>query len=183
MAYIHNALPYKQKQVLPLMLPSTTHPTTIIRFQISLDTSQDAFNLGHQSFKTVRMISNNNFLDKPKQYQSSLSPNVCLPYNKSQPRLLNSNNQKVQHYTVFALFADWVTLALLFFLAAFAVEDMAFSNSLCCLSVNSFLFCPIFSKVCIACSRLVLAVSSIVVATLTKSIEKVWARVSEENHL
>ena len=94
MAYIHNALPYKQKQVLPLMLPSTTHPTTITRFQISLDTSQDAFNLGHQSFKTVRMMSNNNFLDKPKQYQSSLSPNVCLPYNKSQPRLLNSNNQK-----------------------------------------------------------------------------------------
>ena len=150
MAYIHNKLPYKQKQVLPLMLPSTTYPTTITRFQISLDTSQDAFNLGHQSFKTVRMISKNNFLDKPKQYQSSLSPNVCLPYNKSQPRRLKSNNQKVQHYTVFALFADWVTLALLFFLAAFAVEDMAFSNSLCCLSVNSFLVCPIFSKFCIA---------------------------------
>ena len=97
MAYIHNALPYKQKQVLPLMLSSTTHPTTITRF-----------NLGRQSFKTVRMISNNNFLDKPKQYQSSLSPNVCLPYNKSQPRLLNSNNQKVQHYTVFALFVACV---------------------------------------------------------------------------
>ena len=97
------------------MLPSTTHPTTITRFQISLDTSQDAFNLGHQSFKTVRMISNNNFLDKLKQYQNSLSPNVCLPYNKSQPRLSNSNNQKVQHYGVFALFADWVTWALLFF--------------------------------------------------------------------
>ena len=70
MGYIHNALPYKQKQMVPLMLPSTTHPTTITRFQISLDTSQDAFNLGHQSFKTVGMISNNNFLDKPKQYQS-----------------------------------------------------------------------------------------------------------------
>lgn len=109
MAYIHNALPYKQKQVLPPMLPCTTHPTTITRFQISLDTSQDAFNLSHWSFKTVRMISNNNFFDKPKQYQSSLSPNVCLPYNKSQPRLLNTNDQKVQHYTVFALLADLVT--------------------------------------------------------------------------
>ena len=39
MAYIQNALPYKQKQVLPPppMLPGTTHPTTITRFQISLD--------------------------------------------------------------------------------------------------------------------------------------------------
>ena len=82
--------------------------------------------------------------------------------------LLNINNQKVQHYRVFALLADWVTLALLFFcLLAFAAEDIAFSNSLCCLSVNSFLFCPIFSKLCIAWSRLVLAVSSIIVATLT----------------
>ena len=69
------------------MLPSTTHPTTITRFQISIDTSQDALNLSHQSFETVRMISNNIFLDKPKQYQSSLSPNAGLPYNKSQPRL------------------------------------------------------------------------------------------------
>ena len=43
MAYIHNALLYKQKQVLLPMLPSTTHPT-IARFEISLDTSQDAFN-------------------------------------------------------------------------------------------------------------------------------------------
>ena len=85
MAPIHNALPYKQKQVLPLMLPSTTHSTTITRFQVSLDTSQNDFSLGHQSFKTVRMISNNNFLDKPKQYQSSPSPNVCLPYSKRQP--------------------------------------------------------------------------------------------------
>ena len=92
----------------------------------------------------MRTISNNNFFDKSKQYQSSLSPNVCLPHNRSQPRLLNINNQKVQHcqYTVFALLADWVTLALLFFLAAFAVEEMAFSNSFCCLSVNSFPFCP-----------------------------------------
>ena len=47
MAYIHNALPYKQKQVLPPMLPRTTHPTTITRFEISLDTSQDPFNLSH----------------------------------------------------------------------------------------------------------------------------------------
>lgn len=98
MAYIHNVLRYKQKQVLPPMLPSTTHPTMITRFQISLDTSQDAFNLSHYSFKTVRMISKNNFFDKLKQYQSSLSPNVCLPYNKNQPRPLNMNNPKVQHY-------------------------------------------------------------------------------------
>ena len=42
MEYIHNALPYKQKQVLPPMLPSTTHPTTITRLEISLDNSQDA---------------------------------------------------------------------------------------------------------------------------------------------
>ena len=92
----------------------------------------------------MRTISNNNFFDKSKQYQSSLSPNVCLPHNRSQPRLLNINNQKVQHYqyTVFALLADWVTLALLLFLAAFAVEEMAFSNSFYCLSVNSFPFCP-----------------------------------------
>ena len=41
MAYIQNALPYKQKQVLPSpMLPGTTHPTTITRFQISLDTKK-----------------------------------------------------------------------------------------------------------------------------------------------
>ena len=44
MAYIHNALLYQQKRVLLPMLPSTTHPTTITRFEISLDTSQDAFN-------------------------------------------------------------------------------------------------------------------------------------------
>ena len=50
MAYIHNALLYKQ--VLPAMLSSTTHPTTITRLQISLDTSQNAFNLSHQSFKS-----------------------------------------------------------------------------------------------------------------------------------
>ena len=69
--------------------------------------------------------------------------------------------------SVFTLLADRVTLALLFFLAAFAVEDMAFSNSFCCLSVNSFLFCPIFSKLCIAWSHLVSAVWRIIVATLT----------------
>ena len=46
MAYIHNALPYKQKEVLPPILPSTD-PTTITRIEISLDTSQDAFNLSH----------------------------------------------------------------------------------------------------------------------------------------
>ena len=104
----------------------------------------EIYSLSHQSFKTERMISNNNFFDKPKQYQSSLSPNVCLPHNKSQPQLLNINYQKVQYYqyTVFALLADWVTLALLFFLTAFAVKEMAFSNTFCCLSVNSFLFCP-----------------------------------------
>ena len=75
MAYIHNALPYKQKQVLPLMLPSTTHPTTITRFQVSLDTSQNAFkfrstvllNLGHLSSATdvpfsAKRKSQNDFL-------------------------------------------------------------------------------------------------------------------------
>ena len=67
MAYIHNALPYKQKQVLPPMLQSTTHPTTITRFEISLDTSQDPFNLSHYSFKIVGMITNDNFFEKPKQ--------------------------------------------------------------------------------------------------------------------
>ena len=41
------------------MLPSTTRPTTINRFQMSLDSLKDAFNLSHQLFKTVRMISNN----------------------------------------------------------------------------------------------------------------------------
>ena len=41
MAYVNNALPY-QKEVLPPMLQSTTHPT-INRFEISLDTSQDPF--------------------------------------------------------------------------------------------------------------------------------------------
>ena len=41
MAYIQNALPCKQKQVLPPMLPGTTHPTTITRFQISLDTKKN----------------------------------------------------------------------------------------------------------------------------------------------
>ena len=38
---------YKQKRVLPRILPSTTHPTTITRLQISLDTSQGALNLSH----------------------------------------------------------------------------------------------------------------------------------------
>ena len=41
MAY--NALPYKEKQVLPHKIPSTAHPTTITRFQISLDAQLDAF--------------------------------------------------------------------------------------------------------------------------------------------
>ena len=130
------------------MLPSTTHPTTITRFQLSLDTSQDAFNLGHQSFKTVRMISNNNFLDKPKQYQSSLSPNACLPYNKGQPRLLNCNNQKVQHYTVFTLFADWVTLALLFFWQHLLLRTWPFLTvcAVCQSTVfSSVLFSPSFA--------------------------------------
>ena len=66
MAYIHIALLYKQKQVLPPMLQSTTHPTTIPRFKISLDTSQDCGNDKQQYF-----------FDKPKQYQSLLSPK-CL---------------------------------------------------------------------------------------------------------
>lgn len=113
------------------------------------------------------MISNNNCFDKPKQYQSLPSPNVCLPYNKSQSRLLNINSQKVQHYTVFALLADWVTLDLLFFLAAFAVEGLAFSNSLCRLSVNNFLFCPIFFQ---ALHCLVLEVLSIIVATFNLTV-------------
>ena len=49
MAYIQNALPYRQKQVLPPMLPGTTHPTTITRFQISLDTKK----ITQKGFKLV----------------------------------------------------------------------------------------------------------------------------------
>ena len=157
MGYIHNALPYKQKQVLPLMLPSTTHPTTITGFQISLDTSQDAFNSGHQSFKTVRMISNN-FLDKPKQYQSSLSPNVCLPYNKSQPQLQQQQPKSPTLYC-FRSFCRLGNLAFALFFWQHLLY-MAFSNSLIADAH--------------ACKR-----TSQNPLHATKSIEKVWVRVSE----
>ena len=148
MACIHNALPYKQKQVLPLIIPSTTHPTTITRFQISLDSSLDTFNLGHWSFKTVRMISNNNLFGQTETISKFTSPNVCLHYNKSQPRFLNSNNQKVQHYTVFALFPDSVTLALLFFWQHLLLRTWPFLTvcAVCQSTVFSFsLFSPSFA--------------------------------------
>ena len=132
-----------------LIVTKLIHPTTITRFKILLDTSQDPFNLSHWSFKTVRMISN-------KKY------------------LTNQNNIKVHCHQMYVLltirtnldFWTFDNLSFALFLAAFAVEDMAFSNSLWSLSV-SFLFCPSFLQACIAWSCLVLAVSSIMVATLT----------------
>ena len=48
----------------------------------------------------------------------------------------------------------------------FVKDDMALSSSLCCLPVNNFRFSPIFSKLCIALFRLVLA-ASIITASFT----------------
>ena len=58
--------------------------------------------------------------------------------------LLNINNQKSPTLYCFCSFSRLGNLSFTLSLAAFAVEDMAFSNSLRSLSVNSFLFSPYF---------------------------------------
>ena len=74
--------------------------------------------------------------------------------------LLNINNQKSPTLHCFCSFSRLGNLSFTLSLAAFAVEDMAFSNSLRCLSVNSFLFSPYFL---LALHRLVsLGLSSVI---------------------